>query len=55
MKQKELLLHFFQWIRKKIHGCHVVDEGTEGKLRAKQKLTPHNPPPWDVLAERNNK
>ena len=25
------------------------DEGTEGKLKTKQKLTPCNtPPPWDV-------
>jgi len=24
---------------------HIIDEGTEGKVRTKQKLTPPNPPP----------
>ena len=27
---------------------HRGDEGTEGKPRTKQKLTPATPPPWGV-------
>jgi len=34
---------------KEMEGVYVFDEGTEGKLRTKQKLTPHNPhPPRDI-------
>ena len=40
-----------QWRREPNEGPNPSDEGTEGKLRTKQKLTPRKPPPpppWDV-------